>query len=178
VQEKDLSRRLIDGNPILKGNLESVHQRPLQLLHQRPNSNSFLVRITFSSKLFCENLIKKGRIHLDGFTHLVVKSDQSKEVWHGSKCQNYGHINDFCKSANPVCGKCSQTHATSSCPSSPKDFKCTNSVCTFPLHSIAQNHQVGSGQSRCSISFRGVIMPVNHHNISKASAPQVFPDQP
>ena len=61
---------------------------------------------------------------------------------------------------------------------SPKDFKCTNSICTFPLHSIAQNHQVGSGQSRCSISFRGVIMPVNHHNISKASAPQVFPDQP
>jgi hypothetical protein len=130
AQEKDLSRRLIAENPVLRGNLESV-----RVLHQRPNSNSFLVRIAFSSKPFCENLIKRGRILLDGLTHAVVESDPSKEVRHCSKCQNYGHIHHFCKSATPVCGKCSQTHATSSCPSTPKDFKCANCL---------QNHQVGS----------------------------------
>ncbi len=130
AQERELKRRLIIDNPTLRGELESV-----RVLHQHPNSNSFLVRITVSNKSFCEQLIKTGRVLLDGLTHAVVESDPRKEVRHCSKCQKYGHIHHFCKSATSVCGKCSQNHATSSCPSSPKDFKCANCL---------QNHQVGS----------------------------------
>jgi hypothetical protein len=130
AQENALNRRLVEQNPGLRGHLQSV-----RVLHQRPNSNSFLVRIAFSSKPFCEHLIKSGRILLDGVTHAVVESDPRKEVRHCSKCQKYGHIHHFCNSPILVCGKCSQNHATHSCTSFPKDFKCAN---------CQQNHQVGS----------------------------------
>ena len=130
AQEKELKRRLQVDNPSLRGELESV-----PVLHQHPNSKSFLVRITVTNKSFSEHLIKNGRVLLDGLTHAVVESDPRKEVRHCSKCQKYGHIHHFCKSATSVCGKCSQSHATSSCTSTPKDFKCANCL---------QNHQVGS----------------------------------
>jgi hypothetical protein len=55
AQEKELKRRLLADNPNLRGELESV-----QFLHQKPNSQSFLVRITVSNKPFCEQLIKNG----------------------------------------------------------------------------------------------------------------------
>jgi hypothetical protein len=73
AQENALKRRLVEQNPGLRGHLESVR------VHQRPNSNSFLVRIAFTSKPFCEHLIKSGRILLDGVTHAVVESDPKKE---------------------------------------------------------------------------------------------------
>jgi hypothetical protein len=52
AQERDLKRRHQAENPTLRDELESV-----RVLHQHPNSNSFLVRITVSSKPFCEQLI-------------------------------------------------------------------------------------------------------------------------
>ena len=69
AQESELKRRLQADNPSLRGELEQV-----RVLHQHPNSNSLLVQIIFSSKPLCEQLIKSGRILLDGLTHMRSSS--------------------------------------------------------------------------------------------------------
>ncbi len=74
AQENDLKRRLIADNPSLRGHLESV-----RVLHQPPTGNSFLVRIAFSSKPFCEQLIKSGRVLLDGVTMRLSSLTQEKK---------------------------------------------------------------------------------------------------
>lgn len=129
-QESQLLEKLKADNPTLSGPLVSV-----RILHQRPNSNSFLVRIGLLSKVFCDRLIESGRILLDGATHAVVAPDPCREVRHCSRCQKYGHIHHFCKAAADVCGKCSLEHSTSSCTKKPGEFKCAN---------CSQRHQVGS----------------------------------
>ena len=129
-QEHNLMVRIMDENPTMRGPLES-----LRVLHQRPNSKSFLVRIAFSSKSFRDRLLESGRILLDGKTHAVVEADPAKEVRHCTRCKRYGHTQNFCKAKAEVCGKCAQEHATSSCTMNTSDYKCIN---------CHQSHQVGS----------------------------------
>ncbi len=77
AQENALKRRLVEQNPGLRGHLESV-----RVLHQRPNSNSFLFRIAFTSKPFCEHLIKNDssipRLHFHRVNMPVAHHNISK----------------------------------------------------------------------------------------------------
>jgi hypothetical protein len=67
-QKISLKCTFIEANSSIHGILESILG-----LHQRPNSNSFFVRIALTCKFFLDNLIKEGRILLDGLPHVVVK---------------------------------------------------------------------------------------------------------
>ncbi len=129
-QERALMDRIIADNPTMRGPLDSV-----RVLHQRLNSNSFLVRLAFNSKLFCDRLLECGRIFLDDNAHAVVEADPSREIRHCLRCKKYGHTQNFCKLKTDVCGKCALDHSTSTCTKTAADYKCVN---------CGQAHQVSS----------------------------------
>lgn len=120
-QECALMQRLMKDNPGLAGHLVSA-----RLLFNRPNTNSFLVRLGVSSKSLHDFLLDKGRLLLDNKSHAVVEADPNKEIKHCSSCQKYGHLKKFCKSQTVICGKCSSCHDTQSCTVSAPDLKCPN----------------------------------------------------
>ena len=145
-QERDIMGRIMAENPTMRGPLESV-----RLLHQRPNSNSFLVRLAFNSKPFCDRLLESGRVFLDGSAHAVVEADPSREVRHCMRCRKYGHIQSFCKAKSETCGKCALEHATSSCTTKVSNFKCAN---------CGQAHQVGS--QSCPALVKAIAQYMNY----------------
>ena len=88
-------------NPYLQGHLVSV-----RILSNQPDTFSFHVRLGLSAKDCCDQLIDRGRVTLDSRIHAVAMADPLKEIRHCLRCQNYGHLSRFCKSAAETCGKC------------------------------------------------------------------------
>ena len=118
-QHDELRHRLVTANPDLDGHLLSV-----RILHNRPDTKSFLVRLSIKSKTVRDKLLESGRILLDNRSHAVVEVDPSREIKHCTRCQKYGHTRNFCGAKTEACGKCSEAHQTSSCTA--KQLKCPN----------------------------------------------------
>lgn len=140
LQERELMDGLMKENETLRGELASA-----RILYNRPNSSSFLVRIGVFSKQTQAQLLDKGRVLLDNKSHAVVEVDPNKEVRHCSRCQKYGHTQNFCKSKTAVCRNCSLEHTTESCTSKRVDFKCSN---------CQQQHCAGAAS--CPVHARAV----------------------
>jgi hypothetical protein len=137
---------LLKENPYLQGHLVSV-----RILSNQPDTFSFHVRLGLSAKDCCDQLIDRGRVTLDSRIHAVAMADPLKEIRHCLRCQNYGHLSRFCKSAAETCGKCAGPHATSSCTATPKDFKCA---------SCSKNHCAGSRV--CPVNIKAVTQYLNY----------------
>ena len=133
-------------NPYLQGHLVSV-----RILSNQPDTFSFHVRLGLSAKDCCDQLIDRGRVTLDSRIHAVAMADPLKEIRHCLRCQNYGHLSRFCKSAAETCGKCAGPHATSSCTATTKDFKCAN---------CSKNHCAGS--RICPVNTKTVTQYLNY----------------
>lgn len=140
LRSASIMKSLLEENPTLQGTLLSV-----RILSNRSSTSSFHVRLGLSSKNTCDQLIEKGRVLVDKRSHAVVMADFSKEIRHCTRCQKYGHLARFCKSAADTCGKCAGQHASSSCDALPKGFKCAN---------CSKNHTASSRS--CPIFFIAV----------------------
>ena len=147
VAARDKAKSLISQNSqqILFKSV-SVLQKTYQ-----PDTFSFHVRLGLSAKDCCDQLIDRGRVTLDSRIHAVAMADPLKEIRHCLRCQNYGHLSRFCKSAAETCGKCAGPHATSSCTATPKDFKCAN---------CSKNHCAGS--RICPVNTKTVTQYLNY----------------
>ena len=115
-QNKPISD-LIDGGS---------HLKVVYIKAPAPDQQFYTVAIRLSPEIRIALFKNRNRLHVGVRVHYV---NDRFYVRRCNRCQLYGHFEDKCQSASPICGFCTESHASDECQlkNSPHtDHKCSN----------------------------------------------------
>ena len=94
------------------------------------------VKITFKNQRALQTAID-NRIQIFNQKYILEVYKMKPRVYKCNNCQKFGHIARICRATSPKCGKCGNSHATTSCTETVENFKCCH---------CSQNHETGNQQ--------------------------------
>ncbi len=158
IKENELKEHILDNNMWLE---EAIHQ-----------DGEFEILFTYKPKDFTSAVIKvtsniRNTI-LDNQSTLIIgnRTCPVKDRFHisrCSKCSEYGHRSENCRSVDPVCGFCSGKHFTAQCShkNEPSNHACVN------CKQASKNHSHPVSDKKCPqllIQIRKLIRNTDYDN--------------
>ena len=101
---------------------------------KRDNKFTGTIKISFKDDKSLQTAIESP-IKIFNQLYLMEVFKMKPKVIKCNYCQKFGHISRVCRANTPKCGKCGNSHETTSCTIAKENYKCCH---------CEQNHETGS----------------------------------
>ena len=106
---------------------------------KKQNRFTGTIKITFKDEKALQNAIE-SRINIFNQKYVIEVFKMKPRVIKCNRCQKLGHVSRVCRAPSPKCGKCGNSHETTTCTVPSENYKC---------YHCAENHETGN--SECEV---------------------------